>query len=531
MGQSFHQARKIKNNRLHQAIDFPKEAMQQDLRLIFTDQTRWMIHFSALVATFFMGIYGRVVCPFIDNVPVSQLAVNLLAVLLFQIGVREILVRYWASPWEGLSIPRHGYYLMILSWIITGLGAVIIHVLRYPDFPIVSHVKFISGYWVLGGGVLAQAEYIMLERAARRKVTELSQARAFLERITRRILEGYFIFSLVPVLAMLLVVYRYAFENAIPLHIAGETAYLGVFCMLTSVLVAYWFGRNLREDARQIVEGIKRIEDGDFLTQLDTTRADELGEVASGINNMAKGLQMREVIKEAFGRFVSPEVAESFIQRYTTQGKKSMLGGQRKHVVVLMCDLRGFTPMAESMPPEELTYLLNTYFTEMVGAIRSNGGFVDKFIGDAIMAVFGILEEERNSALDAIRTAKDMQNRLKLFNQERVARKLNPLQFGLGIHSGDVVVGYIGSEDRLEFTVIGNTVNLAARIESVARHPHPCLLFSAEIAKEIQSQLQPQFIDTMNLKGVSQPMDLYSLQEFMPSDSEASTHDKKPDQT
>ncbi len=192
-----------------------------------------------------------------------------------------------------------------------------------------------------------------------------------------------------------------------------------------------------------------------------------------------------------------------------------MLGGQRRDVVVLMCDIRSFTPLAESMPPEELTNLLNAYFSDMVHAIQSHGGMIDKFIGDAVMAVFGIPAEDQNSAVNAVRAAIEMRQRLQEFNERQAASGKSQLRNGIGIHAGEAVAGYIGSVDRLEFTVIGSTVNIAARIESQTKPPRPPILFSPAIAERIQDVIPVEEICTASLKGVSEQMRLFSVRNFM----------------
>jgi adenylate cyclase len=179
-------------------------------------------------------------------------------------------------------------------------------------------------------------------------------------------------------------------------------------------------------------------------------------------------------------------------------------------VTVLICDLRGFTPLAETLEPEALTELLNSYFSEMVEAVTAHGGMVDKFMGDAVMAVFGLSDDIGDSAAAAVATALEMQTRLHGFNQRQREAGAPVLTNGVGIHCGEVVAGYIGSADRLEFTVIGPTVNLAARIENETRAPNPPILFSAAVAERAGGLAAFQKIGSFKPKGVSGEIDLYT---------------------
>ena len=244
-----------------------------------------------------------------------------------------------------------------------------------------------------------------------------------------------------------------------------------------------------------------------------TSRADELALVATGINEMASGLLLRERIREAFGRFVSPQVASEFIEKYAKAGRTAELGGQRREAVILFSDLRDFTPLSESLPPERLIEVLNGYFAEMVAAIHEHHGVVDKFIGDAVLAVFGLLGTQgpEDPAVAAVRAAQQMQERLRHYNEQLLLTQGITLRAGIGIHVGEVIAGYLGTIDRLEFTVIGHNVNVAARLEGKAREPLPSLLFSKEVAVRVAKVLPVQQAGEVNLKGVASAVSVFTL--------------------
>lgn len=469
---------------------------------------RWQLHLLVMLAVGFLAIYSRLVCPFIDSVSFSHLLTGLLIVFAFQLLLRESLLHWVPAPRDGLSLPRFGFYLSVLSWVLAGLFSMLVHELRYPDFPVGSHLKLMTGYWGLGAGLLAQLEYVLLERHLRHRAG-FSLAR-LPERLSQRLLEGFTLFTLVPALAMTLLVARYVFEDLIQPGVAAEILFISVFFVTVAVTVAWTLGRTLREDTELIVDGLARIAQGRFDLRLQPRRSDELGLVSNGINEMADGLDQRERIREAFGRFVSPQVAEAFIQEYVRDGKALQMGGRRQDLSVLLCDIRDFTPLSEHLPPERLTELLNAYFERMVAVLNRHGGMVDKFIGDAVMAVFGLVEGPRHPACDAVDAALEMQQALAAFNLEH-ADRWPTLRQGIGIHHGPVVAGYLGTPERLEFTVIGANVNLAARIEAQAKPPRPPLLFSEAVAGALDASLRTEPVGSFELKGVEQPVQLFTV--------------------
>ena len=253
--------------------------------------TRIHQHLIGLVAVTFLAIYGRAVCPFINGIKVPELLVNLGAIWILQIVVRELLLRRFALPPIGRSFPRQGYLIAVGAWFICGVLALLLHWARYDNFPISSHVKLLVGYWIIGGGLLAQWEYVVLENVARKRVVRYQNVDEHLEQINRRVMEGYVLFTLAPSLAMALTLARFKFEGLVDRAMVIEVAFLGGFCVLLALAVSFRFGQSLRRDASAVIKGTKRIEQGDQNVVLDQSRLDELGAVASGINKMAGELR------------------------------------------------------------------------------------------------------------------------------------------------------------------------------------------------------------------------------------------------
>jgi class 3 adenylate cyclase len=194
----------------------------------------------------------------------------------------------------------------------------------------------------------------------------------------------------------------------------------------------------------------------------DPTSNDEIADLAIRMREMIKGLRDRDFIRDTFGRYVSPEV----VQRVLSDPSALHPGGEVRTVTIMFSDLRGFTSLSEQLSPPEMVALLNSYLGRMADIVSKNGGTVIEFIGDAIMALFGAPTVHQDDPLHAVACAAEMQTDLLAFNAEYGAKGVPPLQQGVGIATGSVIVGNIGSEKRMKYGVVGDDVNLAARAES-----------------------------------------------------------------
>lgn len=212
-----------------------------------------------------------------------------------------------------------------------------------------------------------------------------------------------------------------------------------------------------------------------------------------------------EFIKQVFGQHVTNEVAEAALNR---DGPLT-LGGDRRKVTVLMADLRSFTPMAESLPPEEVVDALNVFLGTIADIVMEHGGSVDNFIGDAMMAVFGVPLAKPDDAARAIACAVEMQNSMVSVNTEIEGRGLPDLSMGIGLSTGEAVAGNIGSLTRVKYSVIGNIVNLAARIEGIASGGQ---IFASDATfNEVRDIVLTAGHLNVKLKGMSQPVPIYEI--------------------
>ena len=232
-----------------------------------------------------------------------------------------------------------------------------------------------------------------------------------------------------------------------------------------AAVIALWISRGISRPVLQLAEHTRHVAAGDYSRRLDLQRADELGQLAHAFNDMSAGLAERDLVRDLLDKNVSPEVAAQLMR------DGAALGGEERDVTVLFADLRGFTTLSEQMAPRELLTLLNRYLDRMSVEIERQGGVIDKFIGDAIMALFGAPVAQGDAADRAVAAALGMERALAGLNAELAAegRTAGELGIGVGINTARVVAGNIGSHRRLNYSVIGDGVNVAARLQALTR--------------------------------------------------------------
>jgi len=254
-----------------------------------------------------------------------------------------------------------------------------------------------------------------------------------------------------------------------------------------------------------LVAGMREVLRGNLQYRSRIERHDELGFIAKSFNEMIDGLEERELIRDTFGRFVSHDVAEAVLTG------RVPLQGERREVSILFQDIRGFTSLSERLDPAVLLRLLNQFFTEVVAAVEAEGGVVKQFLGDGVMALFGAPQPYADHAERAVRAALGIVDRLKGLNETLAQEGIGPLEIGVGIHSGTVVAGLIGPDNRIEYGVVGDAVNVASRVESLTREMQATIL----VSRDISTQLGPAFklgcTASMPVKGKSQPVEVVEV--------------------
>jgi class 3 adenylate cyclase len=219
---------------------------------------------------------------------------------------------------------------------------------------------------------------------------------------------------------------------------------------------------------------------------------------------MVKGLKERDFISNTFGRYVDQEIARELMR----QPEATRLGGEKREVAILISDIRGFTPLSESLNPEAIVSILNRYFSHMIEVIKKHQGIIVDFFGDGVLVFFDPLDGPVAPTIDrAIRCAMEMQNEMEAFNAEMRKGGLPELEMGIGLNAGQVVVGNIGSETRAKYGIVGSAVNLTQRIQEVAKGGE--VVISDSIYQYANRYLDMRKSFEIELKGLQQKMKLH----------------------
>ena len=268
---------------------------------------------------------------------------------------------------------------------------------------------------------------------------------------------------------------------------------------------AFALGAVLSRPIARLMEGTRAIADGNFAVTLEVPSGDEIGALTRSFNEMAASLREKDAIKRAFTRYVAREVVSEILK----DPDKIVLTGERREVTVLFCDVRGFTSISERLAPEEVVALLNAFYTLMIDATFKHDGTLDKFLGDGVMAVFGAPMYHRDHTRRALRAAMAMQAGIRELSGRRLAEGKPPLAIGIGINTGTAVAGSVGTEARMEYTVIGDSVNLAARLESYARPGQ--VLVAAPTYESVRRDVDARSLGFMRLRGKEDPVEVYEV--------------------
>ena len=272
---------------------------------------------------------------------------------------------------------------------------------------------------------------------------------------------------------------------------------LGGIGLAVGLLAVVSVARTTATPLDSVRRALEEVQNGNFDVRVPVYDGTQIGQLQLGFNEMVGGLQERERIREAFGAYVDPDVAERILDEDIS------LDGEEIEVTVMFIDIRDFTGFAERTEPEEVVAALNGLFEQMVRIIHDHGGWVDKFVGDGLLAVFGAPRRQPDHADQALITACEIAGDVT---------SEQGLEFGIGLNSGRVLAGNVGGAGRLEFSVIGDPVNVAARVEAATRTTGDQILI-AERTKELLSAGHPELVERpdVHLKGKREEVRLYAV--------------------
>jgi class 3 adenylate cyclase len=282
----------------------------------------------------------------------------------------------------------------------------------------------------------------------------------------------------------------------------GRILLFGAGAIFTGFFLSWFLSHGLSTPLRQVAAATKEIQRGNFQVRVPVHGTDEVGQLASSFNQMAEDLALKEKYRSVLNMVTDKQVAEELLHGDLATG------GETREVSVLFCDIRGFTRLSKGIPPEKIIQILNQHFTPMARIVNEHKGVVDKYVGDMLMAIFGAPKTYGEDACNAANCARAMMLERKALNEPSGMK----LEMGIGVATGRVVVGCVGSADHLNYTVLGEAVNLASRLCSQAQPGQ--ILLDATTQERIGKQFEMAPLPPLLLKGFTQKVQAYELEEL-----------------
>jgi class 3 adenylate cyclase len=422
---------------------------------------------------------------------------------------------------RALVLPQAMALIAFTGWVLAGVVWGVGWRLLAGTFAVGPALRSVFGITVVAGVVTTVLIFLLVERQWRPSLPvyfpagDLSTVTGVVRiGVRARLLAVCLLISVLPPSLVGIIAYTRAdaMRGASPEAAAGLisnlvvlVAFITAMGIATSVLLSLHVARSVADPLRDLERGMDRVGRGDLGQVCPVVSADEIGAVAEGFNRMVQGLRERERIRESFGRYVTPEIRDEILTGRLAPG------GQMLDVTILFSDLRDFTPWVEATPAADVVRALNSYFTEMEGVIRKHGGLVLQFIGDEIEAVFGAPVAAPDHATMAVRAAMEMRERLAAWNEQRRAAGESAFRHGVGIHTGTVLAGNIGSPERMSYLLVGDPVNLASRIQGLNKDVASDILLSGSTRSRLRGDFPLVAVPATRVKGKSMEVEVWQL--------------------
>ncbi|MGO8880912.1 MAG: adenylate/guanylate cyclase domain-containing protein [Desulfomonilaceae bacterium] len=408
------------------------------------------------------------------------------------------------------------------AWLISAvIFAVIPHAFpEYCPWDASSAIKISAWTVFLGGPFTVAFSYFVVECWVRKTVQEVFPVEALLRRPTSvyisalsRLLVVSLMIGTVPPIVIGHVTLHQISEIQQGYHSIDQflaqmpvaIVFLVTLSVSVAVCLSIFLARSIFEPLRQTGLGMNRVGKGNLDTSVPVVSNDEIGIVADGFNSMVDGLREREYIRETFGSYISEAVVTEILE--SPEGVK--LGGELREIAILVSDLRGFTRMTDSLQPQRVIQILNRYFEKMTDVIVRHEGTIDEFTGDGILVFFGAPKPSPDHKIVAVACALAMQEALQELNAENALNGWPELRMGIGINSGQLVVGNIGSEKRKKYGAVGTPINVAFRVESLASSGE--VLVTPPVYEQALEYLELGSMRQAKIKGFDNPITLCSV--------------------
>ena len=417
----------------------------------------------------------------------------------------------------------------LMAWLLAGFlfgfvqPAILQSIFGIYDLTIVDGLRMFLGVTFIGGSITTIFAFFSSERVWRQEIIrffptgELSRVKGAIKlNVKTRLVIVFLLISLVPLI--LVGVGSYTKISALlaanptveqPI-VWGLLKTVGFFVLVgvgISLGLAMLVSESVSQPLKAMESGMKEVAQGNFNVHIPVVSNDEIGTLAEGFNHMIHGLRESESVKESFGRYVSQEIRDEILKGSIP------LDGEMKRVTLLFSDLRDFTPFVESTHPKDVITIMNQYFSEMTEAIKKNRGLVLQYVGDEIEAVFGAPLPYDDHPDMAVHASLEMRRRLAALNQSLKDQGFQPLRHGVGIHTGAVLAGNIGSQDRISYSLVGDTVNSASRISGLTKEFSCDVILSQTTHDLLFRSFSVERLPPVKVKGKRDPMTVYKLGE------------------
>jgi len=487
---------------------------------------------SGAVPTYYSPLYfviGTALLIFIFQVSRSKTVKGLFAIANGEISIDtlEETEKYHLQR-EALQFPIVVTMVTFAVWILAGfifglLEPLITGKLFNVEAPrLLYGMRRFLGITFFGGGVTTLVVYFVLENEWRKFIPRffpeghLSRVKhTFRLTVRKRFLIVFLGVILIPLPVLGLTIYTRIQDlhtadaitrSQLMTSLAGELTFIVLDELFICLLLAYFLAKSISDPLLQIKHVIKEVENNNLDTRVEIVSNDELGEVAEGLNQMITSMQENQSLKESFGKFVSQEIRDEII------AGKTSLDGEMKRATLLFSDLRNFTTLVEQNHPKHVVTIMNQYFNEMTHAIKANRGLILQYVGDEIEAVFGAPIGFDDHPDMAVKAALEMRRRLDALNMRLEQQGFEPLSHGIGIHSGAVLAGNIGSEERMSYALVGDTVNSASRIEGLTKQ-YQCDIIISQTTYNLLTESYPtEQLAPVKVKGKEDDLIIYRLQ-------------------
>lgn len=417
-----------------------------------------------------------------------------------------------------INLPFQAALMNLIAWILPAVAFPMAQVMRgkLPAFSVGLYIL----YNLTNALMITLLAFALLQQACRKTAIPVmfphghirDQTGTVKLSIRTRMMLLYGAICLVPMFQIALVVNAgssHALTHAEPLVVLAN---LGTFSLILCIFTAaygWWLAslsaQNLSEPVEEMMQVAERVREGDYQGRVQVVSNDEIGYLGDRVNEMSRGLRERESIRAMFNLITSPEIGDQILAgRVSTDG-------ELREVTLLFSDLRGFTSMAERLPPKRVVESVNDYFGAMSEAIVENGGIILQYVGDEIEAVFGAPVADPDHADKAVAAALAMRKRLKELNREQVSLGRETFRHGIGIHTGEALAGIVGSKYKISYALVGDTVNLASRIGDLTKEMDADILMSGATYRSLKRLPPVSEPVQIAVKGKEQSVDVFAV--------------------